>query len=216
MNTKENYRFVKGVIEKINPDCKLVVVTKNRTIQQINELIFLGQQRFGENRMQELEIKAEKLKNEKIIWHFVGHLQSNKAKRAVELCEMIHSVDSIKLARKIDAAAIELGKKQKILVEVNVSGEKTKYGVKPEQLGNFLEELKKLNLKNIGVFGLMTMAPYIPAKETMPYFRKLRELAKEYGLRELSMGMSNDYRIALEEGATILRIGTAIFDGVRH
>lgn len=211
MGLKENYFLVKGKIEAINPECKLVVVTKNRSTNQIKELIALGQKDFGENRMQELERKAKELEGTGIAWHFVGHLQSNKAKKAVNLCSIIHSVDSIKLAKKIDNAAKGSGKKQKILIEVNISGEETKYGIKPEEIKSFLEEIKKFG--NLEVLGLMTMAPYVTPKETRQYFKKLKMLAEENGLKELSMGMTNDYEVALEEGATIVRIGTAIFEG---
>lgn len=211
MGIKENYELVKSRIGQINPNCKLVIITKNRSVEQIEKLISLGHRDFGENRLQELEEKVGKV--EGAVWHFVGHLQSNKAKRATLLCEMIHSIDSIKLARKINNAAAELGKKQKILIEVNVSGEAAKYGIKPSVLANFLGEIKKLNLENIAILGLMTMAPFMEAEKTRPYFKKLRELAEGFGLKELSIGMTNDYIVALEEGATIVRIGTAIFEG---
>ena len=209
-----NYERIIKEINSANPECRLVAVTKNHSADEVRELIELGQKDFGENKLQELTEKADALKKEmsegKIIWHFIGHLQSNKAKKAVELCEWIHSVESLKLAKKIDSAAEEFNKKQKILIEVNVAGEENKYGLNPAEVEDFVNELKGMD--NLDVKGLMTMAPFVEAEETRPYFKKLKELADKLGLEELSMGMSNDYRVALEEGASFVRIGSLLFE----
>jgi len=209
-----NYERIIKEINSVNPECRLVAVTKNHSADEVRELIELGQKDFGENKLQELAEKADALEKEmregKITWHFIGHLQSNKAKKAVELCEWIHSVESLKLAKKIDSAAEEFNKKQKILIEVNVAGEENKYGLNPAEVEDFVNELKGMD--NLDVKGLMTMAPFVEAEETRPYFKKLKELADKLGLEELSMGMSNDYRVALEEGASFVRIGSLLFE----
>lgn len=191
---------------------KLVVVSKNQSPAKIKKLIEAGQLDFGENRCQELEEKAGQVDGAN--WHFVGHLQTNKVKPVVELCDLIQSVDSLKLIRKIHSTAQEIDKVQKVLLEVNVSGEETKYGFKPSELPPMLDTLKQLPFSNVRIIGLMTMAPLVEAEKTRPFFRALASLAQELHLRELSMGMTNDYKIAIEEGSTIVRIGTAVFTGV--
>jgi len=211
----ENLSAVRGEIaeacKKIsrNPESvKIVAVTKNRSIGEINNLIGLGIRELGENKLQELLEKIDSVKG--VNWHFVGHLQSNKARKAVEICEWIHSVDSLKLAGKIDSAAGEIGKRQKILLEVNISGEESKYGLGPDELGDVIGEIKKTG--NLDLRGLMTMAPLIVAEETRGYFSDLRELAQEFNLPELSMGMSNDFAVAIGEGSTMVRVGTKLFE----
>ena len=191
---------------------KLVVVSKNEEAAKINELMNAGQLDFGENRLQELEEKAGQVSG--VNWHFVGHLQTNKAKPVVELCDMIHSVDSLKLIRKIHSTAQEIDKVQKILLEVNVSGEETKFGFKPHELSPLLDTLKQLPFSNVRIAGLMTMAPLTEPEKTRIVFRQLSSIAQELHLRELSMGMTNDYKVAIEEGSTIVRIGTAVFSGI--
>lgn len=205
MGIKENLEKIESEIG----NAKLLIITKLRSEAEIRELINLGYNEFGENKIQELEKRAEKFPG--VTWHMVGHVQSNKAGKAVELCEVIHSVDSLKLARKIDSAAKEIGKVQRIFVEVNVAGEESKYGISENELEHLIDEIKRM--KNIELLGLMTMAPFIEAEETRKYFRKLKQLAGRFGLKGLSMGMSNDYRQAVSEGATLLRIGTAVFEG---
>ncbi len=191
-------------------EIKLIVVTKGRSIEQIEAAIKQGCTELGENRIDELAEKAEKLKGRKIVWHFIGHLQGNKAKKAVELSDCIHSVDSLKLLGKIENAAKEFGKRQKIFIEVNISGEGSKFGIKPGELENFLREAKKF--QSVEILGLMTMAPLAEAEKARPVFRKLKELAGKFGLRELSMGMTNDFEVAVEEGATFVRVGSAVFE----
>jgi pyridoxal phosphate enzyme (YggS family) len=184
----------------------LVAVTKTVPPERVDAALNAGIAVFGENKIQEAKAKIP-LVSSRARWHFIGHLQSNKARDAVELFELIHSVDSVKLAGELDKWAERAGKTQPILLEVNVSGEASKFGIKPEDLPATLAEIQKF--PRLEVRGLMTMPPL--GKDPRPFFRQLRRLRDDTGLRELSMGMSHDYEIAIEEGATIVRIGTAIF-----
>ncbi len=188
----------------------LVAVTKGRSVETIRRYYDAGLRNFGENRVQEAVPKIKALPKD-IRWHFIGHLQSNKMKEVVGQFALIHSVDSPKLLERINAVARELGITQNILLEVNVSGEKTKYGFKPDELNDAMRELE--NLKSIRVLGLMTMAPYGAKEEELrKVFGSLRELRDEFNLGELSMGMSDDFEIAVKEGATIVRVGRALFE----
>lgn len=200
---------------------RLLAVSKTFPVADILEAHEAGQLEFGENRVQELETKVPDGTPD-IIWHLIGHLQSNKAEKAVELAEYIHSVDSVKLLNKIDAAAAKHGKIQKILLEVNVSGEESKFGLSG---WNALRETAEhaLALSNIQLLGLMTMAPLdADAAVLHTTFGGLREfrdrLEREFSvaLPELSMGMSHDFPAAIAEGATIVRVGTAIFGGRKY
>jgi pyridoxal phosphate enzyme (YggS family) len=174
-----------------------------------------GQVFFGENKIQEAKAKIP-LCPGKARWHFIGHLQSNKVRDAIELFEMIQSVDSLSLAQEINKRCEQAAKTMPVLLEVNVASEASKFGYKPEQL---LSELKELNaLPRIEIQGLMTVPPYTTEPEkTGPHFRRLRELKSQCEeilgspLPHLSMGMSGDFEVAIEEGATIVRIGTALF-----
>jgi pyridoxal phosphate enzyme (YggS family) len=206
-----------------SPDeVKLIAVTKTIGIETIKEAIDAGLRIFGENRVQEAQKKISNLKSQisksKIEWHLIGHLQSNKAKYAVKLFDLIHSVDSIELAEELNKQAEKIGKIQRVLVQVKLSEEETKHGISEENLMPLLERINKL--KNLKPEGLMTMPPYFENPEdARPYFKRLREIRDNinslrithYALRELSMGMSNDFEVAIEEGATMVRIGTAIF-----
>jgi len=193
----------------------LLAVSKTHPPETIQAVAELGQISFGENKIQEAKAKIP-LCPGRCRWHFIGHLQSNKCRDAVDLFEMIQSVDSLALAQEINKRADAAGKTMKVLLEVNVAGESSKFGYAPEKL---LDELKQINaLPKIEIHGLMTIAPWTPEPEKVrPVFRKLRELKQraeqELGalLPELSMGMSGDYEIAIEEGATIVRVGTALF-----
>ncbi|MBI5553828.1 MAG: YggS family pyridoxal phosphate-dependent enzyme [Candidatus Diapherotrites archaeon] len=192
-----------------NPESvQLLPITKERALHEIKELVSLGFHTFGESKIQELERKVPLLSHLK--WHFVGHLQTNKAKHAVSLCETIHSVDSLKLAQALQKHAHEMNRYPKIFLEINVSGEKSKYGFTPAELEAALPEIKAM--PNLQLQGLMTMAPLTAPEKTRPTFKGLKQLAKKTGLKELSMGMSNDFEVAIEEGATIVRIGTALFE----
>lgn len=205
-----------------NPEeIKLIAVTKSHGIDKIKEAAQLGLRIFGENRVQEAKDKIEDLKEffnkwrMNIEWHMIGHLQSNKVKDAVRLFELIHSVDSEKLASMIDREAEKIGKVQRILIQVKLSDEESKFGIKPEDTEKLIEFCSKLS--NIKLEGLMTIPPYFENPEDVrPYFKKLRQMKEElvqkgYFLRELSMGMSHDFEVAIEEGATMVRIGTALF-----
>lgn len=203
-----------------NPEeVKLIAVTKTVDIENIMAAIEAGLRIFGENRVQEARDKIPEIMQRrpdiKLSWHMIGPLQKNKVKYAVKLFDMIHSVDSRELAIEINKQAEKICKTQDILIEVKLSPEETKHGIRPEELFELLEFTS--TLKNLHVKGLMTMPPYSENPEdSRPYFRRLRELLEEanrkgFPLKELSMGMSGDFEIAIEEGATMVRIGTAIF-----
>ena len=189
---------------------RLIVVTKEADINQMRQAIETAIGDVGENRIKEAVSKRAILDLHVLNWHMIGHLQSNKAKQAVKIFSLIHSVDSLDLARIIDKEAKKNNKVQDILIEVNVSQEKSKFGIDPEALGGFLEEAG--HLRHIKVLGLMTMAPVVDdANKARPYFKKMKELSVSHGLKELSMGMTQDFEVAIEEGATMVRIGSAIF-----
>lgn len=207
-----------------NPDeISIVAVAKSRTSEQIKEAIEAGIIDIGENRVQEALPKfneiAKQLNNEQQIkWHMVGHLQTNKVKEAVKIFNLIHSVDSLHLAVEIDKQAARINKIQNILVEVKTSGEATKFGLEPDNAAEIIREIS--GLKNIKVDGLMTIAPLVDNPEkARPYFRMLRELRNSintlqitpYELRILSMGMTDDFGVAIEEGSTMVRLGRAVF-----
>ncbi len=197
---------IHNLLARIPAAVTLVAVTKTVPPERVDEALNAGIGVFGENKIQEAKAKIP-LVSSRARWHFIGHLQSNKARDAVELFELIHSVDSVKLAGELNKWAERAGKTQPILLEVNVSGESSKFGFRPEDLPAALAEIQKF--PRLEVRGLMTVPPL--GKDPRPFFRQLRRLRDETGLRELSMGMSHDYEIAIEEGATIVRIGTAIF-----
>ena len=211
---------IKKAALKVNrkpEEIKLIAVTKTATAEQIKEAINAGVKIIGENRVQDAKEKYQILTAD-IKWHLIGHLQTNKVKYAVEIFDCIHSVDSIKLAQEIDKRSKQFGKKMDVLVEVNVSGEETKYGIKPEEVDPFLKEISEF--PGIRVRGLMTIAPIVEDKEEVrPYFRKLRELSEEIKSKNienvkmdyLSMGMTEDFEIAIEEGANMVRIGRGMF-----
>lgn len=194
---------------------KLIAVSKYFGVDSIIEARNCGLTDFGENRAQELTLKFEKLGND-VTWHFIGTLQKNKVKYAVNAVELIHSVDSLELVEEVNNRAEKLGKVQKILLEVKTSEEETKSGLETEnEIMNLVKRCSEL--KNIKLEGLMTMAPLTEdANIIRKSFRDLRNLKdrinnKGYNLTELSMGMTSDFEIAIEEGATMIRIGSAIF-----
>ena len=193
----------------------LVGVAKTRTVEEIKEAVAAGLQHVGENYAQELRDKQRAV-GDGPTWHFVGHLQTNKAKYVVPTCVLIHSLDSVRVAEAIGKRAERIGKQQGVLVEVNASGEETKFGVQPDELESLLAQIAPL--PGIEVQGLMTMPPWgTDPEEARPWFRTLRELRDDVQSRSgselahLSMGMTADFEVAVEEGATIVRIGTAIF-----
>ena len=197
---------------------KLVAVSKTVPVDRVHAAIKAGVTMLGENYVQEAREKIEALGKERVSWHFVGHLQSNKAKYAVRLFDLIHSVDSLKLAKEINKRAGALGKPQDILIQVNISGEETKSGIDTEQTLDLVRGISPL--ENIAVRGLMTMPPYFNAPDKVrPYFKALKSLQTlirqeaipNVDMTELSMGMTGDFVAAIQEGATLVRIGTAIF-----
>lgn len=204
---------------KRDPDSvKLVAVSKTRSADMISKAVKAGLTIFGENYIQEASDKINKLLSLDISWHFIGHLQTNKAKYAVRLFDLIHTVDSIKLARELNRCAEKINKIQDILIQVNTANDPSKSGIHPEKA---LELIKYISgLEYLSVKGLMTMTPFFKNPEdTRPFFSALRNLQKtlmkgtlpNVNLNNLSMGMSGDYKVAIEEGATFVRIGTLIF-----
>jgi len=202
-------------------DIVLLAVTKTIEPERVEQALEAGVTTFGESKMQEAKQKIP-LVSSRARWHLIGHLQTNKARDAVDLFELIHSVDSVKLASEINRWAERAGKTQRILLEVNVSGEASKFGFKPDLMREAIGQISIL--PRIEMAGFMTIAPYAEEPEkARPHFRRLRELRKgarqRYGLAlpHLSMGMSHDFEVAIEEGATMVRIGTAIFgERTRH
>jgi pyridoxal phosphate enzyme (YggS family) len=201
---------------------RLVAVSKTMSADVVREAIEAGVTDTGENYIQEAKDKINTLATYPVTWHFIGHLQSNKAKYAVRLFDIIHSVDSLKLARELDKYAGKIDKIQTILIQVNVAKEDSKSGVYVEDTLKLLQDVSRL--KNLSVKGLMTMPPFFNAPEKVrPYFAALRNLRDQIqkeaipdiSMEELSMGMTGDFEAAIEEGATMVRIGTAIF-GERH
>lgn len=203
-----------------NPEeIKLIAVTKTIPLNIIKDAAKAGLRRFGENRVQEarekIPIITSELPDTLIEWHMIGHLQKNKAKYAVRLFDIIHSIDSVELMDEVNRCAEKIGKIQKILIEVKLSPEETKHGIDPEELPVILEHSKML--KNVDVIGLMTIPPLSDnPSDSRWYFSRLRNLLEKardngFNLNELSMGMSDDFEIAIEEGATMVRIGRAIF-----
>lgn len=217
MSITENYRRLRAEIPE---SIELVVAGKTRTTQEISEVIDAGATIIGENYVQEARKLQVELgeKAKKVQWHMIGHLQRNKVKDAVKLFDMIETVDSVALAQEIDKRSAALGKVMPILIEINSGREPQKTGVLPEAT---LPLIKKISsLPNIKIMGLMTMGPFLgDPEEARPYFvetRKLFEQLKALNLpaiepKYLSMGMTNSYKVAIEEGSNIIRLGTAIF-----
>ncbi len=214
MSIKEN---VRKLLEEIPEGVILVAAAKTRTPQEILEAVEAGIQVVGENYVQEAE-RAYRMIGNRVKWHMIGHLQTNKAKKAVRIFDMIQTVDSVKIARAIDKECKKIGKVMPVLVEVNIAEEPQKAGVIPEKTIDLIKEIS--SLENIKVQGIMTMGPYVEDPEDLrPYFRKTKELFDEIKkmnipnveMKYLSMGMSDSYRIAIEEGANMIRIGTKIF-----
>jgi hypothetical protein len=198
-------------------DIKLIAVTKTIEANKIIEAVSYGLTDFGENKVQELVEKYEHLP-EDIKWHMIGHLQRNKVKYIVDKVDLIQSIDSIRLAEEINKECFKNNIIMDVLIEVNIGDEESKYGIKPENTLEFAGDISKLT--NIRIRGLMTVAPYFENPENVrPYMKKMNELfkqLKEIGLKNhkidiLSMGMSNDYKVAIEEGSTMIRVGSLIF-----
>ena len=208
---QENYNRILKIVDGKN--VRIVAVTKYYDENAIINAYRAGLRDFGESRALESVEKINKLDDEirqKSTYHFIGHLQTNKVKHVVGFFDYIHSVDSLKVAKEIAKCAAEKGIVQKILIQVNVADEKSKFGIAPLQTDDLIKEISKLD--SLKIEGLMNIAPLIDdEKELRKYFSQMRKLKERYGLKELSMGMSNDFKIALEEGATIIRLGRTLF-----
>ena len=199
-------------------DVQLVAVSKTVPSERLLTAIGLGVTVFGESYVQEAREKFNALYSHPLSWHFIGHLQSNKTRYVVKIFDLIHSVDSLKLSREIDKQAAKIGKIQNVLVQVNIAEEASKSGVLLEDTAQLVTEMSRL--PHLEVKGLMTMPPYFNAPEkARPYFKTLRQLRDQLqimeipgvAMNELSMGMTGDFEVAIQEGATLVRIGTAIF-----
>ncbi len=195
----------------------LCAVTKTHPAEMINQAIRAGVTDIGENKVQEILDKYEKV--EKVRWHMIGHLQTNKVKYIIDKVCMIHSVESLKLAREIDRRAAQHSLDMDILIEVNTAEDEAKFGISPEDAEDLIRQILG-ECPHLRIRGLMTIAPYVEdPEEVRPYFRKTRQLYERLSLIEhpnldfqyLSMGMSNDYEVAVEEGSTIIRVGSALF-----
>lgn len=221
---KDNYERILSEISRSCDNVKLatskvtlLAVSKTRTIEEIQTLYDMGVRDFGENQVQELVKKYDALPKD-IRWHMIGHLQRNKVKYIAPFIYCIHSVDSERLALEINKQALKYGRKISILIEINIGNESSKFGLKYDEINSFLPNLA--SFENIEINGFMTVAPYtVNPKENREYFQKMYELYVDnqkkkrdnVNIIELSMGMSNDYTIAIEEGATIVRVGTELF-----
>ena len=202
------------------PDAvRLIAISKTHPATVIKQLCQLGATDFGENRVQEAEGKIAEIGREKVRWHLVGHLQANKARRAVNLFDVIHSLETLDLAQRLDRLCAEEGRQSlPVLIQVDLGHEETKSGIDESELTDMVESLGPLT--RVKLIGLMTLPPFFDDPEqSRPFFRRLRELRDELNQRgafgdrtgELSMGMTHDFEVAIEEGATMVRIGTAIF-----
>ena len=203
---------VKQYLINIPNNVVLVAAAKTRTLEEVQTAISAGIQHIGENYLQEGEKIIPQLKNQ-VKWHFIGKLQKNKAKKAVQLFDVIETVDSCKLAKEINKRAEQINKIQEIFIEINIAGEKEKSGITPDSVAELMECVQ--NLQNINLTGFMTMGPPVSEPEQLrPYFKKAFAIFSEYKtekLRFLSMGMTDSYKVAIEEGANIVRIGTGLF-----
>ncbi|MDD9270044.1 YggS family pyridoxal phosphate-dependent enzyme [Paenibacillus sp. GCM10023248] len=216
---KEVESRVAAACQRAGRDTKeinIIAVTKYVSLETTRSVLDAGMRHIGENRWQDVKPKWEAL-HERGTWHFIGHLQTNKVKDVIGKFAYIHSLDRMSLAKELDKQAAALGIQVNCLLQVNVSGEESKYGIDPQQFFEFASEVSKL--PHIQVTGLMTMAPYeMEAEATRPVFRGLRELRDRlndqrifpYEIKELSMGMSGDFEVAIEEGATWIRLGTVL------
>ena len=208
---------VKKLLSELPEGVELIGVAKTRSLEEIQEAVDAGISNIGENYVQEAERAYRKI-GQTVKWHMIGHLQSNKAKKAVRIFDIIETVDSIRLAVAIDRACGDIGKVMAVLIEINSGEESQKAGVMPEDTLSLIKEMTVL--RNIRIMGLMTMGPSSgDSEDARPYFRRTREIFDEIKItdlsgvemRYLSMGMSNSYRVAIEEGANMVRIGTNIF-----
>lgn len=199
-------------------DIHLVAVTKTQPLERLLQVIEAGGTHIGENYIQEAKGKIDQLSHLPVRWHMIGHLQTNKAKYAVRMFDLIHTVDSFKLAEALNRQAGKIGKQQNVLVQVNISGEQTKSGISANQATGLIRSIR--DMPHLKVKGLMTMPPFFDAPErSRPIFTTLKQLlcqihndlSMDNHFKELSMGMTGDFEVAIEEGATLVRVGTALF-----
>jgi len=212
MSITKNFQKIR---EAVPPHVTIVLAVKQRTISEIKEVLQAGATDLGENYLQETEEIYQQLATEKITWHLIGHLQSNKITKAIKLFNLIQTVDSLAKAQVINQAAQKINQVISVLIEVNIGKEENKNGVYLEEAEPLAKEITKL--KNIKLEGLMTMAPYTAdPDQSRPYFQQMKQLfdnLNHHGIKltTLSMGMSDSYQVAIEEGSTMIRVGTAIF-----
>ena len=212
---------IKGNIEKVRSEMKdgvlLVAVTKTHSVEEINEAIDCGITDIGENKVQEIMDKYDSVKP--VRWHMIGHLQTNKVKYIIDKVSLIHSVDSLKLAKEIDKRAAQHDKVMDVLIQVNAAHEESKWGIDPDETGTLINEILE-SCPSVRICGLMSVAPYADdPDEIRPFFAQVKKLYDEYGkidhemidFKYLSMGMTHDYVTAMEEGSNLIRVGTAIF-----
>lgn len=219
-NLKNTEMRIAGICQRVgrNPDeVTLIAVSKTKPVSDIREAMDFGMKNFGENKVQELRDKTKEI-TEPLNWHMIGHLQTNKVHYLPGIVSMIHSVDNLKLAETIEKEFAKQGERIDVLCEVNMAREDTKFGLSPEEVLDFVRSIR--DFPHLNIRGLMTIAPFTQdPEENRPYFRGLRELKDEINrqailekpMDTLSMGMTNDYEIAVEEGATLVRVGTGIF-----
>ena len=219
-NYKQIYSLVQDSAHKSKRDAAkvtLIAVSKTKPVELLQEVYDAGARDFGENKVQEIIAKYDKLPSD-IRWHMIGHLQTNKVKYIADKVYMIHSVDTQKLAETISKEAVKVGRIIPILIEVNVAGEDTKYGIRPQECEAFIRSIH--HLPGVCIKGLMTIAPYVEnGEENREYFKTLKQLSVDImhknidnvSMEFLSMGMSGDYQTAIEEGANLVRVGTKIF-----
>lgn len=221
-NIKDNYHLLKRNIKDVCDSCgrdsrriKLVAVSKTFPVEDIKEVHKLGQKNFGENKVQELVSKQKELSGTDIYWHLVGHLQTNKVKNIIDFVSLIHSVDSLKLAQEIQSRAFQKSKLIDVLVQVNTSGEESKFGIKPEEAQELCKEISFF--ENVRLKGLMTIGKFTDNEDIIrSNFKVLKNLFDELRpvhshFEYLSMGMTSDYKIAIQEGSNMIRVGSAIF-----
>ncbi len=211
---------IKNACERVNrapKDITLIAVTKTIEAERINEALKSGIENIGENKVQEIMEKYDKIEY-KPSWHLIGHLQTNKVKYIIDKVDLIHSLDSLKLAKEIDKRAGKINRVIDVLIQINIADENTKFGLSYKELDDFIIEVSAF--ENIRVQGLMAIVPYVTnPEEVRPYFRKMKEIFdgledspyEKINMKYLSMGMTNDYQIAIEEGSNMVRIGTGIF-----
>jgi PLP dependent protein len=221
---RENIEIIRNNIRSVCQKCSieesditLIGVTKTYEADVMNASIDFGITDIGENKVQEITRKYDDVK-EGVRWHLIGHLQTNKVKYIIDKVDLIHSVDSLKLAEEISRRAAKIGKTAEVLIQVNVASEESKFGIDKAEVFGLIEEISKL--PSIRVMGLMNIAPFTEdSEEVRPYFKKMKAIFDEIGkveydnveMKYLSMGMSNDYMVAIEEGANLIRVGTSIY-----